>query len=80
MSTQEAAPRALRMFDMILFSVCAILLLSQVTLTARSDRFTTRKWEGLLGSRDLQALRPADFEMVDAGARIPLTLDCVRNP
>ena len=35
MSTQEAAPRALRMFDMILFSVCAILLLSQVTLTAQ---------------------------------------------
>lgn len=28
-------PRALRMFDMILFSVCAILLLSQVTLTAQ---------------------------------------------
>jgi serine/threonine-protein kinase len=52
----------------------------QVTLTARSDRFTTRKWDGLLGPRDLQALRPADFEMVDAGARIPLTLDCVRNP
>ena len=36
MTTQEtAAPRALRMFDMILFSVCAILLLSQVTLTAQ---------------------------------------------
>ncbi|MCU0296211.1 MAG: APC family permease [Candidatus Nanopelagicales bacterium] len=36
MSTQTtAAPRALRMFDMILFSVCAILLLSQVTLTAQ---------------------------------------------
>ena len=36
MSTQETStPRALRMFDMILFSVCAILLLSQVTLTAQ---------------------------------------------
>lgn len=31
----SAQPRALRMFDMILFSVCAMLLLSQVTLTAQ---------------------------------------------
>jgi hypothetical protein len=52
----------------------------QVTLTARSDRFTRAKWDGLLGPRDLAALRPRDFEMVDGGGRIPLTLDCVRNP
>jgi hypothetical protein len=52
----------------------------QVALTARSDRFTRAKWDGLLGPRDLQALQPRDFEMVEAGARIPLTLDCVRNP
>ncbi len=51
-----------------------------IALTARSDRFTTAKWAALLGPRDLDALRPADFEMVDGGARIPLTLDCVRNP
>lgn len=51
-----------------------------VALTAQSDRFTTAKWDGLLGARDLAALRPADFEMVDGGARIALTLDCVRNP
>jgi hypothetical protein len=52
----------------------------QVALTARADRFTRAKWDGLLGARDLAAIRPGDFEMVDAGARIPLTLDCVRNP
>jgi serine/threonine-protein kinase len=51
-----------------------------VALTAQSDRFTSAKWSGLLGPRDLEAIRPADFEMVDGGARIPLTLDCVRNP
>lgn len=51
-----------------------------VALTAQSDRFTTAKWANLMGPRDLSALRPADFEMVDAGPRIPLTLDCVRNP
>jgi len=52
----------------------------RVTLTAQSDRFTAAKWAGLLDPRDLDDLRPGDFEMVDAGARIPLTLDCVRNP
>jgi serine/threonine-protein kinase len=50
-----------------------------VALTAQSDRFTRAKWSGLLGSRDLQALQPRDFEMIEAGERIPLTLDCVRN-
>jgi serine/threonine-protein kinase len=51
-----------------------------IALTARSDRSTIAKWPGLLGPRDLDVLRPADFEMVDGGERIPLTLDCVRNP
>jgi hypothetical protein len=51
-----------------------------IALTARSNRSTRAKWSGLLGSRDLEAIRPADFEMVDGGERIPLTLDCVRNP
>jgi serine/threonine-protein kinase len=52
----------------------------QITLTAQSDRFTRAKWDGLLGTRDLAALLPGDFEMVAAGERIPLTLDCIRNP
>ena len=49
-----------------------------VALTAQSDRFTTAKWSGLLGSRDLQAIQVSDFQMVDGGARIPYTGDCVR--
>jgi serine/threonine-protein kinase len=52
----------------------------QVTLTAQSDRFSSASWEALLGPRDLEQLQPRDFEMVDAGERIPLTLDCVRAP
>jgi serine/threonine-protein kinase len=52
----------------------------QITLTAQSDRFTRARWDGLLGPRDLSAIRPGDFEMIEAGARIPLTLDCVREP
>ncbi len=51
-----------------------------VTLTARRDRSTAAKWSGLLGARDLDALQPSDFEIVEAGERIPLTRDCVRNP
>jgi hypothetical protein len=51
-----------------------------VALTAQSDRFTSAKWNGLLGARDLDAIQPGDFEMVEAGARIALTLDCVRTP
>jgi hypothetical protein len=51
-----------------------------VALTARRDRSTRAKWAGLLGPRDLEAIRPADFEMVEGGERIALTLDCVRNP
>jgi len=52
----------------------------RVALTAQSDRFTRAKWAGLLDPLDLRALRPRDFEMVEAGERIPLTNDCVRNP
>jgi len=51
-----------------------------IALTAQSDRYTTNKWEGLLGTFDLASITPGDFEMVDGGPRIELTLDCVREP
>ena len=51
-----------------------------ITLTAASDRFTTAQWSGLLGPRDLQALRVGDFQMIDAGVRVPHTGDCQRVP
>ena len=70
----RAVARSLQRYGMLLADG------GQITLTARSDRFTSAKWAGLLGARDLVSLRPRDFEMVEAGARIPLTLDCVRNP
>lgn len=50
-----------------------------IAMTAESDMYTTAKWEGLLGPRDLDTLRVTDFEMVEAGERIPLTYDCVRS-
>ncbi len=70
----QVVARALQRYGMLLADG------GQITLTARSDRSTAARWDGLLGSRDLAALRPSDFEMVDGGTRIPLTYDCVRTP
>lgn len=49
-----------------------------IALTAASDRYTTAKWEGLLDPRDLGDLTVEDFEVMDHGPTIELTLDCVR--
>jgi serine/threonine-protein kinase len=51
-----------------------------IALTAQSDTYAQAKWDGLLGARDLAALKVTDFEMVDGGMRYPLTLDCTRTP
>lgn len=50
----------------------------EYALTAESDRFTTAKWEGLLGADDLAALTVEDFEIIDHGAPIAITNDCMR--
>ena len=51
----------------------------EVALTAQSDRHTTAKWPGLLAGSDLAALTVDDFEVIDHGAAIALTYDCVRD-
>jgi hypothetical protein len=51
-----------------------------IALTAQADTYTTAKWSGLLAPTALSTLKVTDFEMVDGGARIPLTLDCKRAP
>lgn len=51
-----------------------------IALTAQSDRLTSAKWSGLLDSFDLTALQPTDFEVIDTGADIVLTYNCVRTP
>jgi serine/threonine-protein kinase len=73
-SGARVVARALQRYGMLLADG------GQIALTAQSDRFTRAKWDGLLGPRDLSAIRPGDFEMIEAGRRIPLTLDCVREP
>jgi hypothetical protein len=49
-----------------------------IALTAQADTDSVTKWDGLLGPGDLSMLKVTDFEMVDGGPRIPLTLDCQR--
>jgi hypothetical protein len=51
-----------------------------IALTGQSDRFTTKKWSGLLAASDLTMLEPTDFEIVQTGEPIPLTFDCTRTP
>ena len=62
----RAVARALQRYGMFLADG------GNVALTAQSDRFTTAKWQGLLGSRDLQAIQVSDFQMVDGGGRDPV--------
>ena len=68
--------RALQRYGMILSDG------GNIALTAADDRFTAAKWSNVLpsGSTGLAAITVTDFEMIDAGNRIPLTYDCVRNP
>jgi hypothetical protein len=49
-----------------------------IALTAQSDRRTTTKWSGLLAPQALAALRVEDFEVIDHGSMIALTLNCTR--
>lgn len=51
----------------------------QIALTAQSDRFTTADWDGLLGPYDLASIQVTDFEMIEAGPRIPYTGNCIRE-
>jgi serine/threonine-protein kinase len=66
--------RALQRYGMLLSDG------GNIALTAQADTYTTAKWSGLLGSSDLSSIKVTDFEMVDGGTRIPLTLDCTRTP
>jgi serine/threonine-protein kinase len=65
--------RALQRYGMLLADG------GNVALTARSDRFTQHKWQGLLGPHDLRQVRITDFEMIEAGERFPWSGDCERT-
>lgn len=50
----------------------------RVLFTFQSDTTSTAKWANLLGSHDLEAIEPADFDVMPLGTPVPLTLDCDR--
>jgi serine/threonine-protein kinase len=76
-SGAKVVVRALQRYGMILAD-------GGKALSARGDRFTAVKWSAgdtrLLGERDLAGLQVTDFEVIDAGARIPYQGNCVRSP
>lgn len=65
--------RAMQRYGMLLSDA------GNLALTAQSDRTSEAKWEGLLDTYDLSGLRADDFELVEMGATVPYTGDCVRN-
>ena len=52
-----------------------------IALTAQSDRFTTHKWEEVgVDPYSLSEIKVTDFEVVDMGAPINWSGDCILNP
>jgi hypothetical protein len=52
-----------------------------IALTAASDAYTTHTWDEVgIDSHSLFGIAVTDMEVVDLGAPIPLTYDCIRNP
>lgn len=70
----RAVARGLQRYGMILADA------GNVALTAQSDRFSSVKWDGLLGPRDLDLIQVTDFQMIDAAPGRLYTGDCVREP
>ncbi|MFZ5440916.1 MAG: hypothetical protein ACOZQL_12975 [Myxococcota bacterium] len=67
--------RALKKYGMILSDG------GNIALTFADDRLSTAKWSAQgITAQTFNSIRVSDFEVVDLGAEIPLTFDCVRAP
>jgi hypothetical protein len=52
-----------------------------IALTFADDRLSSHKWAALgIDTFSFASVAVGDFEVVDLGAEIPLTFNCVRNP
>jgi serine/threonine-protein kinase len=67
----QIVARALQTYGMYLADDGIIPLMGVGPLSSYGSDFA--------GSRDLDAIQPSDFEMLNGGARVPLTYNCVRN-
>lgn len=53
----------------------------QVPLTFADDRTSTKKWAELgIQAQSFKGITVDQFEVVELGAEVKLTYDCVRNP
>ncbi len=67
--------RALKKYGMILSDG------GNIALTFADDRLSTAKWAALgIDSHTFNSIGVGNFDVVDLGAEIPLTYDCVRAP
>ncbi|HVY08173.1 MAG TPA: hypothetical protein VHB46_19515 [Burkholderiales bacterium] len=67
--------RAMKKYGMILSDG------GNIALTFADDRLSANKWAALgIGSSSFSSIAVGDFEVVDLGAEIALTFNCVRNP
>lgn len=70
----QVVARAMQKYGMLLADG------GNIALTAANDKYTSHKWAEVgFTALDLSSLKVTDFEMIEAGTRIPLTYDCVRN-
>jgi hypothetical protein len=71
----RAILKALKTYGMILSDG------GNIALTFADDRLSTAKWATLgITAQTFNSIGVANFEVVDLGAEIPLTFDCVRAP
>ncbi len=69
----QVVARAMKQYGIILADG------GEVTLTAQSDRFTAERWEGLLGTDDLDEILVSDFEVLDTGDAVEYVAGCERT-
>jgi hypothetical protein len=74
-TAQRVVLHAMKKYGMILSDG------GNIALTFADDRLSSHKWATLgIGSSSFNSIAVNDFEVVDLGAEIPLTFNCVRNP
>jgi hypothetical protein len=67
--------RAMKTYGMILSDG------GNIALTFADDRLSAAKWSNLgIGAQTFNSIGVSNFEVVDLGAEIPLTFNCVRAP
>ncbi|MEW5742831.1 MAG: hypothetical protein AB1938_28195 [Myxococcota bacterium] len=74
-AAERVVLRALKKYGMILSDG------GNIALTFSDDRLSTAKWATLgIRAQSFNTIPVTAFDVVDLGAEIPLTYDCVRNP